>query len=244
MPLDYSRFYATFHSDDPRHRHGLFLLNRRMFLPFLPENRAAPILDVGCGRGYALQDLAALGYINVHGLDTDAGQVAFARGQGLAIEQPDDTVALLNSRPGAYAVVLLMDVLEHLPHNAQPALLGAIVRCLRPGGRLICTVPNAASAIASYWLYNDYTHAWSFTNDSLSYLLKECGFTVCTCTGVEFNPRPRFLFWVPTPRAAVWWLRCGVRFRQRLELIGELGWSRGRNIVLTPNLLAVADKAG
>ena len=244
MTLDYSRFYAKFHPDDPRHWRGLFLLNKRMLGPHVPADRTAPILDVGCGRGYALRDLAALGYTNLHGIDLDAGQVAFARAQGLDVEQPADTIEYLAGKPGAYAAVLLMDVLEHVPRDAQPGFLRAIASSLRPGGRLICSVPNAASAIASYWLYNDYTHEWSFTNDSLPYLLEQCGFSAVRCTGVEFFPRPRYLFWLPTPRAMVWWLRCGLRLLQRLALIAELGWVRGQTVVLTPNLLAVADKAG
>ena len=244
MSLDYSQHYAKFHPDDSGHRHGLFLLHERMLGPYLPADRNAPILDVGCGRGYALMNLAALGYKNLHGIDADAGQVAFAQAQDLTVTQPADTTEYLEQRPGAYTTILLMDVLEHLPREAQPGLLRAIVRCLQPGGRLICTVPNAASAVASYWLHNDYTHQWSFTTDSLTFLLEQSGFAGARCTGVEFSLRPRYLFWLPSPRAIAWWLRCGLRLRQRLAFVAELGWTRGGEVILTPNLLAVADKAG
>ena len=244
MTLDYSRLYAKFHPDEPGHRHGLALLHQRMLGPHLPVERSAAILDVGCGRGYALQDLAALGYTRLAGIDPDAGQVAFARGLQLDVAQVEDTVAFLTARPEAYAVILLMDVLEHLPRDAQPGLLRAIARSLQPGGRLICSVPNAGSAIASFWLHNDYTHHWSFTADSLSFLLEQSGLARVRCLGVEFFPRPRFLFWLPTGRTIAWWLRCGLRLRQRAAYVAELGWSRGRAVVLTPNLLAVADKAG
>jgi SAM-dependent methyltransferase len=154
------------------------------------------------------------------------------------------TETFLAGKPDTYAVILLMDVLEHVPRAAQPDFLRAIARSLRPGGRLICTVPNAGSAIGSFWLHNDYTHQWSFTADSLSGLLEQCGFGGVNCTGIEFSPRPRFLFWLPTPRTIVWWLRCLVRGRQRAAYVAELGWSRGRGVVLTPNLLAVAVRAG
>lgn len=210
----------------------------------MPEDCTVPILDVGCGRGYALQDLASLGYMNLQGIDRDAAQVAFARAQGLDVVQAADSIEHLAAKPGVYAVILLMDVLEHVPRETQPDLLRSIARSLRPGGRLVCSVPNAASAIASYWLYNDYTHWWSFTDDSLKFLLEECGFSSVRCSGVEFFPRPRYLFWLPTPRAIGWWLRCGLRLRQRAAYVAELGWQRGRTVVLTPNLLAVADKSG
>jgi SAM-dependent methyltransferase len=215
-----------------------------MLAPFLPVDRSAPLLDIGCGRGYAMADLAALGCTALSGIDRDAGQVAFARALKLEVVQVDDPVPYLTARPAAYATILLMDVLEHLPREAHPGLLRAIAGSLRPGGRLICSVPNAASAIASFWLHNDYTHRWSFTTDSLEYLLAECGFGTVRCSGVEFFPRPRFLFWLPTPRTVVWWLRCALRLRQRAAFVAELGWARGRGVILTPNLLAVADKAG
>lgn len=244
MTLDYSRFYARYHPDDAAHRNGLRLLHHRLLGPHLPVDRSAPILDVGCGRGYALQDLAALGYTNLQGIDADSNQARFSREQGLAVQHAESSESFLAAQPGQYAVILLMDVLEHVPRDAQPVFLRTIAGSLRPGGRLICTVPNAASAIGSYWLHNDYTHQWSFTNDSLSGLLDQCGFTRIACSGYEFFLRPRFLFWLPTPRAIAWWLRCLLRFRQRSAYIAELGWSRGRQVSLTPNLVAVADKAG
>lgn len=244
MNLDYSRHYAQFHPDAPAHRNGLRLLHQRLLAPHLPADRAAAILDVGCGRGYAMQDVAALGYTAITGIDIDPGQVAFARSQGLDVTRVEDTAAHLNARPGAYAVVLLMDVLEHLPSAAQPALVQAVARSLRPGGTLICTVPNAGSAIASFWLFNDYTHQQSFTADSLTFLLEQSGLAEVRCAGVEFERRPRFLFWLPTPRTVAWWLRRLLRCRQRAVYVAELGWQRGRAVVLTPNLLAVAVKAG
>ena len=244
MTLNYSRFYASFHPNDPRHFHGLSLLHRRILGPHLPADRNAPILDFGCGRGYALQTVATLGYTNLQGVDADAGQAAFACKQGLNVAHTENSLEFVTARPNTYAAVLLMDVLEHVPREAQPALLRAIVQSLRPGGCLICTVPNAASAIASYWLYNDYTHHTSFTNESLQFVLEESGFSRVTCCDVEFEVRPRFLFWLPTPRAMQWWLRCVTRCRQRLTLFAELGWRKSRTIALTPNILAVATKAG
>ncbi len=243
MPLDYSRLYAKFHPSGEAHRHGLRLLHARLLAPHLPADRDAPILDVGCGRGYALQDVAALGYRNVAGIDTDAGQVAFARGLGLRVEHVTDTPAHLAARGGHYAAILLMDVLEHVPRAAQPDFLRALAGALRPGGVLVCTVPNAASSIAAFWLHNDYTHQWAFTNESLEFLLAECGWADVQCGDIEFTRRPRFLFWLPTPRAVAWWLRVLVRCRQRLTFVAELGWTRGRSVALTPNLLAVARKA-
>jgi SAM-dependent methyltransferase len=243
MKLAYSRFYAKFHPDNPEHRRGLTLLHQRMLVPHLPADRSAPILDVGCGRGFALQDLAALGYTDLQGIETDPGQAAAARELGVNATLVEKSEAHLAAHPGRFAVILLIDVLEHVPREAQPEFLQAIARSLRPGGRLVCSVPNASSSVASHWLYNDYTHVLAFTEHSLGSLLEQTGFDGIRFSGPEFFPRPRFTFWLPTPRAIAWWLRCLTRVRQRAALVGELGWARGRSTLLTPNLLAVADKA-
>lgn len=238
--LDYSRLYAKYHGESPEHRRGVTLLNLRILGPHLPADRSSPILDVGCGRGYALQDLATLGYTALSGIETDAGQAAYARAHGADVTVVSDTARFLSDRPDTYAVILLMDVLEHVPREAQPGLLRGLARSLCPGGKLICSVPNAASAIQSFWLHNDYTHQWSFTAVSLEFLLEECGFSAVRCTGVEVTPRPRFLFWLPIPRTIAWWLRCAVRGRLRITYVAELGWATGWRIPLTPNLLALA----
>jgi len=243
MTWDYSLHYAKFHPDDPGHRRGLTLLHQRMLAPHLPAERATPILDVGCGRGYALEDIQTLGYTQLSGVETDAGQAASARARGLAVVHASSTEAFLADKPGAYAAILLMDVLEHVPRENQQRFLLAITRSLRPQGRLICSVPNAGSAIAGFWLHNDYTHHLSFTSDSLSFLLEQSGFGPVRCIGVEFFPRPRYLFWLPSGRTLAWLLRCWFRARRRAEFVAELGWARGRTIILTPNLLAVAEKA-
>ncbi|HVU18595.1 MAG TPA: class I SAM-dependent methyltransferase [Candidatus Didemnitutus sp.] len=240
--MDYAAQYAKFHPDDPAHRHGLRLLHHRMLGPLLPADRDAPILDVGCGRGYALEDVRALGYTSLTGVDTDAGQVAFSRSLGLVVDQPMDTVAWLRERPSSFAVILLMDVLEHIPRGRQLEFLLAVAQALRPGGRVILTVPNAASAIASFWFHNDTTHQSSFTGESLTHLLEQSRLLPINVTGIEFFLRPRFLFWCPTPRSIAWWLRCLVRLRQRCTYVAELGWARGRSVVLTPNLLATAQR--
>ena len=57
--------------------------------PYVDDFRdAAPVLDVGCGRGELLGLLRDAG-IDASGIDADADMVAYARGEGLAVEQAD-----------------------------------------------------------------------------------------------------------------------------------------------------------
>jgi SAM-dependent methyltransferase len=191
-----------------------------------------------------LRDLRAMGYEALTGFEPDPTLAGNAREMGFPVENGPSTVDFLNAHAASFDVVLLMDVLEHIPRADQIGVLTAINRALRPGTRLICSVPNAGSAIAAYWLYNDFTHVCSFTVDSLTFALEQAGFSSVRCTGPEFFPRPRYTFWLPTPRSIAWWLQRMLRLRQRAAFVAELGWERGGKAILTPNLLAVADKPG
>jgi SAM-dependent methyltransferase len=65
-------------------------------------------------------------------------------------------------------VILSTETLEHVPRPA--AFLAEAARCLKPGGRLILTVPFAAR-----WHYIPYDY-YRFTPSSLQQLLTEAGF--------------------------------------------------------------------
>jgi len=240
MDWDYSRHYARFHADTPEHDAQLHALFQRWLGAHLPADKNTALLDVGCGRGYALGWLQGLGYTQLAGIDPDAGQVAFAQSRGLNVQRAVDTVDFLRGRTGAYDFVQLMDVLEHVPHAAQGALLRAIHAALRPGGRLLCTVPNADSPLASRWRHIDYTHHLLFTVESLEFVLSQTGFRVERLHAAEFIGGPRLLCWPPTRRTLRWWLCRLGRLQPRLACLGELGWHDGWRIPLSPNLLTVA----
>ena len=65
--------------------------------------------------------------------------------------------------------ILCAETLEHVLRPAR--LLAEAHRCLRPGGRLLLTVPFAARW---HFIPNDY---WRFTPSSLEHLLSEAGFS-------------------------------------------------------------------
>lgn len=242
MNWDYSRHYARFHPETPEHDASLRALLLRWLGPHLPPNRNARILDVGCGRGYALSALKHLGYEHLSGIDIDAGQVRFAQKLGHHVVQVENSTDYLNTHCAEYDLVLLMDVLEHLPTESQCTLLNAIRESLREAGSLLCTVPNAASPLASYWRHVDFTHRCSFTRESLHFVLDQSGFDVERLEPIEFFARPRWFFWLPSRRAAQWWLLRLHRIRWRLACLAELGFRQGASMPLSLNLLARARK--
>src|SRR5438445_404478 len=92
---------------------------------------AAPVLDVGCGRGEFLALLREAG-VEARGVDADADMVAFARGEGLDVEQGDALAALAALADGSLGGIFLAQVVEHLPPTVLVRLLELAHAKLRP----------------------------------------------------------------------------------------------------------------
>ena len=139
-------------------------------------------------------------------------------------------------RAGSKDLILCLDVLEHVPKTGQLAFASAIRQALKPGGRVILTVPNASSALASRWRYIDFTHETSFTEHSIDFLLFNSGFSKISVFASEFGVRPKWIFF-PRKSTLLWALFQFYRLWRRGEMIAELGPEQGRAIPLSLNLL-------
>jgi O-antigen chain-terminating methyltransferase len=133
----------------------------------------APVLDVGCGRGELLGLLRDAG-IEARGVDANADMVAFARGEGLDVEQADLLDALAGaSRLGA---VTALQVVEHLPPSALVRFLELAHAALVPGGLLIVETINPVSPAALRHYFADLTHAQPLVAETLQLLVQSAGF--------------------------------------------------------------------
>jgi SAM-dependent methyltransferase len=173
---DYSIYYGRYHDKAPEHTAREAASHSSWLGALLPSDKEARIVDVGCGYGYALLAMKKLGYHNISGLELSEQQADQTRRNGLLVEVTDDTTLTLLANPQSYDCILLLDVLEHVPVEAQIDFLRACASALKPGGRLILTVPNASAILSPRWRYNDYTHHSSFTEHSLHFVLLNAGF--------------------------------------------------------------------
>lgn len=91
------------------------------------------VLDVGCGSGMTSRAIADLG-ASVIGVDLETHG-----GDDSSVEYVTGDYLSLSDGLGEFDLVLALDSIEHFEDEAK--VVGALARNLRPGGRLIVTVP-------------------------------------------------------------------------------------------------------
>ena len=96
--------------------------------------RPAAVLDVGCGGGQLLAEMAArtnARLVGVDAVDTPPAVGEYRRG---------DITTGLPAADDEFDVVVLGEVIEHVPH--PDLLLREVRRVLSPGGALVLSTPN------------------------------------------------------------------------------------------------------
>lgn len=141
------------------------------------------VVDLGCGRGEFLELLAEAG-ISARGVDASAECVALVRAKGLEAEQADLFDYLEALADGSLDGIFCAHVIEHLPGERLPALVGLAARKLERGGRLVIETPNPAClAIFATHFYADPTHVRPVPASLVVFYLEEAGFG-----GIEVRP--------------------------------------------------------
>jgi SAM-dependent methyltransferase len=144
--------------------------------PYVDDFRsAAPVLDVGCGRGEFLGLLKEAG-VEARGVDADADMVAYALGEGLQVEQADAIGYLEGLADGSLGGIFAAQVVEHLPPGALFRLLELVARKLRDGGLLVAETINPLSPLALRSYFADLTHAQPLVPETLALLARQAGF--------------------------------------------------------------------
>ena len=134
---------------------------------------AAPVLDVGCGRGELLALLRDAA-VEARGVDADADMVAYARGEGVDVEHGDllETLERADELGGIFAG----QVVEHLPPAQLVRFLELARTKLRSGGVLVVETINPLSPLALRNYFADLTHAQPLVPETLVLLVRHAGF--------------------------------------------------------------------
>jgi SAM-dependent methyltransferase len=148
---------------------------RRGIIASLIERKALPkrrgrILEVGCGTGSSLKMLQTYGPVDAIEPDDAARALASDR-SGIAVQGgllPDG----VKLEDGAYDLILMLDVLEHIPDDF--GTLEALRPKLAKGGRLMVTVP----AMPWLWSAHDVAHHHQrrYTAKTLKQVFERAGY--------------------------------------------------------------------
>lgn len=148
---------------------------------------AAPVLDIGCGRGEFLALLREAG-IEAVGVDSDPDMVETCRSDGLAVEHDDAVAYLERLEDGSLGGVFAAQVVEHLPPGPLVRLLELVCAKLSPGGVFVAETMNPLSFVAMKNYFADLTHAQPLVPETLVVLARQAGFR---STELRFlNPPP------------------------------------------------------
>ncbi|TFI60032.1 class I SAM-dependent methyltransferase [Sphingomonas parva] len=143
------------------------LISRKLKLPAHPR-----ILEIGCGTGHNLEMLQRFG--TADGIEIDpAARALAAERLGRAIG--DAPLPALNGvEDGAYDLVAILDVLEHVEEDREA--LESIGRKLKPGGKILITVP------AHPWMWSAHDvvnhHKRRYTRRALRQVIAAAGLKV------------------------------------------------------------------
>lgn len=160
---------------------------KQVIASYLPGNKDANILDLGCGHGAFLYFLAQAGYRNAIGIDTSAEQIDAARQQGIQNAlQGDAFEYLCGLQSESVDIVIVFDLLEHLDKQELLDFADQIFRVLRAGGICVAHVPNAEGLQGMRTRFGDLTHSLAFTRSSVRQLFQTIGFSRIEC----FEERP------------------------------------------------------
>lgn len=165
--------------------------NYQRFFADLPKD--IPILDFGCGLGQFLFFLKNSGFTNIIGIDMAESQIELAKQiqPTLNFEYVPDSIKWLQENINRFGVIVMNDVLEHVPLDGLIPTMQAIHIALYSNGRVIIKTVNANYPLGSAGRYMDLTHTTAFTEKSLKQLLQHCRFKNVTCYQEEigiYNP--------------------------------------------------------
>ena len=168
---------------------------------WLPPDRNARILDLGCGTGELLFFLEQLGFRDLHGVDLCQEELREARVFTTAELTCAHILDYLRQSKATFECLIGLNILEHLSKDEVLEVIQEVSRVLVLGGTFIVMVPNAISPLSSIARHWDYTHQWAFTPNNFQQLAALSGFhsniEVRECGPVPHGLKSiiRFGFW-------------------------------------------------
>ncbi len=156
---------------------------------FEPYRKTGRLLDVGCGRGWFLQEAKKKGW-EVFGTEYSETAVDLCRSHNIEMYCGALKKGLFPDQH--FDIVTSFEVIEHINNPNED--LALISQFIRKGGLFYCTTPNFNSAMR-YYLKTDYNvinypeHLSYYTRKTLKFAIEKHGFKCrkFLSTGISLN---------------------------------------------------------
>jgi len=237
------KFYSKYVSTHTSHLYGEVSLEdikkqfpvwRKLFGRFLPKDKNAKIIDLGCGNGSFVYWLQQNGYLNAEGVDVSPEQIKAAQDLGIKNIYQDDCKNYLTGKKEIYDCIFMLHVLEHFNKEEVLDILEIIHQSLKINGILVITTPNAEAPVMGNQIrYGDFTHDTLFARNSIRQVLSVSNFK-----DIEVYPVPPMIHGFKSLTRFILW-KCYVELKFKLYLLVETGSAKG---IFTNSLIAVAKK--
>lgn len=232
-------FYENYHTNHLKHAlvemPFRFAYWRNRLQHFIPSNKKAAVLDLGCGTGDFLLFLKNQGFTNLTGIEYSEEMKAMSEQTtaGIRIIYNDATAYLAETK-SQYDFIICAHLLEHFEKSKVLETLKLAKDRLNPGGRLVIFTPNFASPFGLMIAFGDFTHITHFSGIAMAQLANMSGFEIDHIGGngpVPFGISGTVKSWL---------------WRFILKPIGKAIFSNGHREygnVVDPELIAVFRKA-
>jgi 2-polyprenyl-3-methyl-5-hydroxy-6-metoxy-1,4-benzoquinol methylase len=196
------------------------------------------LLDVGCATGTFLEYMQRREGFTVWGVELNAHAAAYARDR-LGVPVYAGTLEEAKLPPGAFDVVTMWDVLEHVFDPLSTAR--EVRRVLKPGGVFICHVPVldslGAHVFGRYWSgYEIPRHTYVWSGTTIKRLMTEVGLMVVGTACVYGSHSI-------AATSVCFWLRDRLRQDGLRYVLEKAILSRGARLAAVPWFLA-SDRLG
>lgn len=202
---------------------------------WLPTDKSAACLDIGCGCGEFLYFLRYKGFIKIYGIDLNPVEIDVASQVGLPNLVSGDIFDYLSEKRELFDLITAFHFFEHLKKAEAIKLLDMIYKALKPNGRLLAVTPNGLSPFGGATRYWDFSHETGFTPASWRQIAYLAGFREVIFE--EYGPIPHSV--LGAIRSVLW--RCVSLGIQVVSYV-EVGSPRDKSRVYTADMKIILVK--
>lgn len=130
------------------------------------------VLEIGPGMGECISFLNSKGIDKIDIVDNDKHVLDNAK-KNYKIQKSilSNDVTLIDEKLGKYNLIVIIQVLEHIPVDRYKKTIQILYKHLAKGGYIVIVVPNANNPLGLIERYGDLQHQISFTEQSLKDLV-------------------------------------------------------------------------